>query len=175
MKKVLLASFLFYVLSPVNVALGGPNFEGETFKDMIEDMFGVDLPNSCPEQTRQQIEEIIDSNWLGLNRAIKKMEAVDYKVMHPELMNTPELKDALDYVAIFQRGEFYSSIDGRSKQKITDMFQHTSVHSVNFSRQDEYEPEVLVYISQEGKVSASLRYVYYIRDLDCEWKIFSLE
>jgi len=72
MKKVLLASLLFYVLSPVNVALGGPNFEGETFKDMIEDMFGVDLPDSWPEQTKQQIEENIDSNWLGLMHAIKK-------------------------------------------------------------------------------------------------------
>jgi len=84
------------------------------------------------------------------------METVDYQIMHPELMNTPELKDTLDYVAFFQRGKFYSSIDGLSKQKIIDMFQYTSVHSVDFSRQDEYEPEVLVYISREGKVSASL-------------------
>jgi hypothetical protein len=175
MKKALLASFLFYALSPVNVALGGPNFEGETFKDIIEEMFGVDLPNSCPEQTRQQIEENIDSSWLGLIHAINKMKTVDYQIMRPELMNTPELKETLDYVAFFQRGEFSSSIDGLSKQKITDMFQYTSVHSVYFSRQSEYEPEVLVYISREGKVSASLRYVYYIRDLDCEWKIFSLD
>ncbi len=125
------------------------------FIEMLKKEF--DAKESCPSETRTEVEEIIKSTWEKMTQALI----------------SGDLDTALSHFSVFSRDEYRKRFSGMGRDKIKSIYGSGKIKAVTLNTlyDDGIAECGIIRKESAGEYSYPLNFV---RDLDCTWRIQGL-
>jgi len=124
-------------------------------KKAIEDKYEIEVKDSCPKETEDEIIQDIKSTWGALS---KKMIAGD-------------IEAALTYFTAYYRDSYRRTLSDLGDKELKDIFKSFEKNEIEIGSlyKDDGEAScIITRLEKEGTYSYPVRFV---KDLDCIWRI----
>jgi hypothetical protein len=125
----------------------------DKFKTYLRDKYNIDAKESCPSETKAQIEKVIQSIWR----------------QHSQAMISGNLNQAFGFFSVFTRDEMRRKMSDMSKSEIKEIFKSYKSIEINTLDKTDGIAECRV-IRDEGSETFSYPAAF-MRDPDCVWRI----
>ena len=129
------------------------DFIRKKFKTYLKDKYNIIAKDSCPTETKLQIEKVIKSIWRQQSQA----------------MISGNMEQAFGYFSVFTRDEMRRRMSNKSKSEIKEIFGSYKSIEINTLDEKDGTAECGV-IRDEGSGTFSYP-ASFMRDPDCVWRI----
>jgi hypothetical protein len=149
--------FMFLLLLVIAIPVHGADKQyvsiRDKFKSYLKDKYNIDAKDSCPAETKDQIEQSIKMLWKNQSQA----------------MVSGNLEQAFGYFSVFSREEMKRRMSNMSGADIKEIF--GSYKSIEINTLDENDGTAECGVIRQEKSGEFSYPASFVRDPDCVWRI----